>query len=58
VRAKDKVIAEWQVKVRAEQERAREAEHMKEIYVKSVKQLEERVEKLTKELDKERDKSA
>jgi len=58
MRAKDKVIAEWQVKVRAEQERAREAEHIKEIYVKSVKQLEERVEKLSKELDEERDKSA
>lgn len=58
VRAKDKVIAEWQAKVRAEQERAREAEHMKEIYAKSVKQLEERVEKLTQELDEEREKSA
>lgn len=57
VRAKDKVIFELQARVKAEQEKARDAEQMKEVYAKSIRQLEERVEKVTKELDEERDRA-
>jgi hypothetical protein len=37
VRAKDKVIIELQARVKAEQEKAREAEQMKEVYCKSIR---------------------
>ena len=57
VRAKDKVIIELQARVKAEQEKAREAEQMKEVYGKSIRQLEERVEKVHKELEEERERA-
>ena len=57
VRAKDKVIFELQTRVKAEQEKARDAEQIKEVYAKSVRQLEERVEKVSKELDEERERA-
>lgn len=57
VRAKDKVIFELQTRVKAEQEKARDAEQIKEVYAKSVRQLEERVDKVSKELDEERERA-
>ena len=44
-------------RVKMEQEKSKEAEQIKELYAKSVIQLEEKLEKVSKDLDDEKNKN-